>query len=315
MRTIDPVLGTMNFGPQINCDDSVSMVDLFLQSGYREVDTAYVYNNGDSERFLAEALKKGRVDTPIVATKVNPRVTGKLDETAVRFQLEESLTRMQLSRVDILYLHFPDPTTPVNETLECLSALHQEGLFGELGVSNYASWQVVDIVHRCRSNGWLQPTIYQGLYNALSRGVEDELIPALREFGIRFYAYNPLAGGILSGRYSDLQNVAEGRFTVRPNYQTRYWKKEFFEGLEDIKLACNECSVGMVESAFRWLIHSSKLDSSAGDRVIIGASSESQLRENLSFFKHGALEQRVIGAFDSAWRRAKPEAPQYFRTV
>lgn len=312
--SVKPVLGTMNFGPQVSLEDSSEMVNIFLSSGFDHIDTAYVYNNGDSEKFLGHALKANAIP-PAIATKVNPRITGKLNRQSIEDQIFESLERLGVSSVDVLYLHFPDPNTPLHETLECCADLHKKGYFKELGLSNFPAWQVVHIWHICNSNGWPLPTVYQGLYNGLSRGVEPELLPALRELGMRFYAYNPLAGGILSGKYTDIHNLQSGRFTHRPNYQGRYWKKEFFDALNLIEAACIKYEITIVEAAFRWLIDGSSLDGKLGDRIIIGASSNEQLRQNLSFFGKPVLEKEILQAFDDAWEISKYESPAYFRNV
>ncbi|WP_194439036.1 aldo/keto reductase family protein [Vibrio fluminensis] len=312
---VKPILGTMNFGPQVQLSDSIQMVTKFIDSGFNEIDTAYVYNNGDSERYLGEALNHVSLSQPVVATKVNPRITGKLDRESIQKQLLESIQRLGLNSVDILYLHFPDPTTPIFETLSCCFELYKKGYFKELGLSNFPAWQVVKIWYICKENGWMMPTIYQGLYNGLSRNVEEELLPSLRSLGMRFYAYNPLAGGILSGKYSDIDNIKEGRFTHRPNYQSRYWKKEFFDAYHLLNLACERHGISIIEAAFRWLIGSSSLQGINGDSIIIGASSIDQLNQNLSFFDGDGLDIEVLDAFNNAWEISKSEAPAYFRNV
>lgn len=315
MTSVKPILGTMNFGPQVTVEDSLQMVNVFLSKGFDEIDTAYVYNNGDSEKFLGEALKKANDSRSIIATKVNPRVSGKLDNQSIQRQLHASLARLQLESVDILYLHFPDPTTPVYETLEYCSNLHKQGYFKELGLSNYSASEVLDIWDLCNKNGWLTPSVYQGLYNGLSRNVEPELIPVLRKLSMRFYAYNPLAGGILSGKYSSIDEITAGRFTYRPNYKDRYWKKEFFDALNILNVACENRGISLVEAAFRWMTNHSALDATAGDGVLIGASSSEQLKQNLKFFGKEKLEQDILDAFDLSWDISKAESPPYFRTV
>jgi len=116
-----------------------------------------------------------------------------------------------MPKVQIFYLHAPDNNTPIEETLKEVNNLHKEGKFDELGLSNYAaysslpskllfaltcafSWQVVDICHLCERNGWIKPTVYQGMYNVITRSIEAELFVAIRKFGLRFYVFNPLAG-------------------------------------------------------------------------------------------------------------------------
>ena len=220
------VLGTMTFGPQVNEDGAQKMLDVFLASGHIEIDTAYVYNDGSSEEILGRILKNKARDSYRVATKVNPRVTGRLDADAINMQFTESLRRLSIESADILYLHFPDPSTPIEVTLAACAQLYRQGKFRELGLSNFPAWLVVDIWHICKNNGWPVPTVYQGVYNAFSRNVEEELFDALRRLGIRFYAYNPLAGGIMAGKYKDFNEIpSPGRFTHRPKYKDRYWKK------------------------------------------------------------------------------------------
>ena len=107
------------------------------------------------------------------------------------------------------YLHGPDRTTPYEETLRAVNELYKEGKFKRFGISNYMSWEVAEIVGICRANGWVQPTAYQGLYNAIQRKVEPELFPCLRKFGIAFYEFNPLGGGFFTGRYRSIDDAGE----------------------------------------------------------------------------------------------------------
>ena len=127
---VNLVLGTMTFGEQVFGENAAEMVDRFLSYGYRELDTAYVYNNGECERILGAVLKGRERGAFKLSTKVNPRVTGRLDKYAVLTQLNTSLDRLGLDKVDTLYLHFPDPDTPVESALEGCAQLYDEGKFG-----------------------------------------------------------------------------------------------------------------------------------------------------------------------------------------
>lgn len=316
MESVKLVLGTMTFGPQVTPEDSDAMVRSFLASGYNEIDAAYVYNEGDTERILGEVFAGEALPAYSVATKVNPRITGKLDEASITDQLEESLRRMRKDSVDILYLHFPDPSTDIEETLAACAKLHERGLFRELGMSNFAAWQVVDAWHLCKAKGWPLPTVYQGLYNGLSRKVEAELFPALRKLGMRFYAYNPLAGGILAGKYAEFTQAPEpGRFTFRPNYKDRYWKESFFNAMHDLNNVCEAESISLVAAAFRWLAYHSALDAGAGDGILLGASRISQLEQNIRAIDAGPLPESVLSVFETAWEAAMPDSPDYFRVA
>lgn len=313
-QKINLILGTMTFGPQVNEEAAKKMLDVFLESGHSEIDTAYVYNDGSSEEILGHILKNKPRDSFRVATKVNPRITGRLDADAINMQFSESLRRLSIESADILYLHFPDPSTPIEITLAACAELHRQGKFRELGLSNFPAWLVVDIWHVCKNNGWPVPTVYQGVYNALSRKVEEELFYALSKLGIRFYAYNPLAGGILAGKYKDFNEIpSPGRFTQRPNYKDRYWKKSFFDALEILLAVCSEENVKLVEAAFRWLTFHSQLDEGEGDGILLGASSLDQLEQNLIAVGNGPLPESILSAFDDAWEETKAESPAYFR--
>jgi len=308
------ILGTMTFGPQVDTEGSRAMVQRFLEAGHHEVDTAYVYNEGETERILGSILKVTPENSLVLGTKVNPRITGKLDGAAVTMQLNESLHRLGRDSVDLLYLHLPDAHTPIEETLKACDNLHEQGKFTELGLSNFPAWMVVDIWHLCKENGWPKPSVYQGLYNGLSRNVESELFPALRRLGMRFYAFNPLAGGMLTGKhihYDD--NPMSGRFARLQSYRNRYWKKSYFDAVSVLTSRCREVGIEPVEAAFRWLAFHSLLDPHEGDGIIIGASSMNQLEQNLSAVAKGALSETVVSAFSAAWEEAKPDSPDYFR--
>lgn len=309
---VRPVLGTMNFGPQVTQDESIKMVEEFISQGYSEFDTAYVYNNGDSEKFLGHAIKNKK--KLVISTKVNPRVTGKLDKKSIKFQFSESLKRLGVSKVDILYLHFPDPSTPIRETLEAISELKNDGQINELGLSNYSSKEVISICKMCDKHQLLMPSVYQGLYNCLSKNIE-ELFAAIRKFEIRFYAYNPLAGGILTGKHANINSNLEGRFSYRLNYRDRYLKKEFFLALDKMKNICKVNKITLLEASLRWLIHHSKLDVSFKDAIVVGTSNIVQLKQNLFLFKTKPLENNISDEFNSIGDICKKVSPLYYRTV
>ena len=312
MRDVKLVLGTMTFGESVFNPTVEEFVNNFLNAGYDELDTAYVYNNGDCERLLGEAL--GNIERPYkIATKINPRITGRLDGDAAYKQLNESLQRMHLKSVDTVFLHFPDPATPAISVLTAMQDLYEQGKFKTLGLSNFPAWMVADVWHICDKNNWVKPTVYEGIYNPLTRKAETELNAALNNFGMRFYAYNPLAGGLLTGRYSTFDAVpTDGRFTHRPNYQNRYWKKSYFDAVNLIKEASEKNGITIVEATYRWLAYHSMLSGERGDAVIIGASKLHHLKQNMDAVKAGALPTDVVEAFEKAWHLTKGDSPEYF---
>jgi len=314
MAKIKLILGTMTFGPQVDTEGSRAMVQRFLEAGHHEVDTAHVYNEGKTETIIGSILTESAGDSLYLATKAHPRITGRLDGAAVAMQLDESLRRLGRDSVDLLYFHMPDPHTPIEEALEECANLHEQGKFTELGLSNFPAWMVVDIWHLCKERGWPRPSVYQGLYNGLSRKVESELFPALRKLGMRFYAFNPLAGGMLSGKHTSYKDSPiPGRFSLRQSYRNRYWKKSFFEAASVLATRCREAGIEPAEAALRWLAYHSLLDQHEGDGIIIGASKMSQLEQNLLAVEKGALPETVVSAFSAAWEEAEQDSPDYFK--
>ena len=307
------ILGTMDFGRQLDQSAADRMVGKFLERGFKEIDTAYKYNDGAAEETLGRILTPDRRGKVYLATKAHPLGGGGLRPENIVMQVDASLLRLKTDYIDLLYLHRPDTRTRIEVTLEACQALFKAGKFRELGVSNYPAWQVVDIWHVCRQNGWVSPSVYQGIYNSITRDVERELFPALRNFGIRFYAYNPLAGGFLTGRYRRFHETPrEGRFKLQQSYLARYWKQSYFDAVEIIRNATEQTGMSMTRAALLWILNRSSLRGQYGDGVIIAASNLEQWEINLGSLS-GELAPEVAGAIDHAWEKARPECPQYFR--
>lgn len=311
-KPVNLVLGTMTFGESVFSPEVGEFINLFLNAGYDELDTAYVYNNGDCERLLGEVLPE--LNSPFkIATKVNPRISGRLDADAAYKQVNESLERLNADHVDTVFLHFPDPATPVESVLSAMADLHDQGKFKELGLSNFPAWMVADVWYICDKHGWVKPTVFEGIYNPLTRRAEAELNACLNSFGMRFYAYNPMCGGLLTGRYGAYTDApTDGRFTHRPNYQGRYWKKSFFDGANVIKAAAEKNGINSIEATYRWLACHSMLNGDRGDAILIGASKLSHLIQNMEAVKAGPLPEDVIEAFETAWTLTKGDSPEYF---
>lgn len=312
MKNINLILGTMTFGESVFSPDVGAFINTFLDAGYDELDTAYVYNNGNCERLLGEVLPTLKRPYKI-ATKVNPRISGRLDGEAAYKQVNESLERMNVPSVDTVFLHFPDPATPVESVLRAMNDLRQQGKYKELGLSNFPAWMVADVWHRCDKNGWVKPTVFEGIYNPLTRRAETELNDCLNAYGLRFYAYNPMAGGLLTGRYGKFEDApTDGRFTHRPNYQNRYWKKSYFDAVEVIKAAAEQHGITTIEATYRWLAYHSMLNGERGDAILIGASKLGHLIQNMQAVKAGPLPADLADAFEQAWKISKADSPDYF---
>lgn len=232
---------------------------------------------------------------------------------------ETSLTH---SWRQILYIHAADRATPFEQTLGALDKLHKAGKFVRLGLSNYTSFEVAEAVLIARQHGWVRPTIYQAMYNMITRGIDAELIPACRRYGLEIVVYNPIAGGLFSGKIKSADidpSQLEGRFgdsgPTGANYRARYFKESTFHALRTIEDAVGKHEgLTLIETALRWTVHHSALNIKDGgnDGVIIGISSLQQLDGNLDNLEKGPLPQDVVEAIDKAWLITKAEAPNYW---
>ncbi len=307
------VLGSMTFADQVDQQDASVMINAFKKAGFNELDTAYMYVSGNTERLLGKLEKQRRLDDCLLATKVNPRDSG-LGKTSIDKQFTTSLERLCVDKVDLLYLHMPDLDTPIEESLAAINEHYLAGRFKRFGVSNYAAWQVADIYRICEREGYPLPTVYQGMYNALTRDVERELLLCLNEFNIAFYVYNPLAGGMLSGKHTSLSALPdEGRFSVNKEYQKRYWKKDYFKAIDRFVNACKDENIAPSTAALRWLVHHSALDNQKSDAVILGASKVEHFNANLTAVTQGELPQSIINALDEGWEISRVDCIKYFR--
>ncbi|KAM8926955.1 aflatoxin B1 aldehyde reductase member 2-like [Pelodytes ibericus] len=319
-RAPHTVLGSMEFGRRMDAVASGEAVREFVRRGHEEVDTAFMYADGETERVLGGLGLGAEVK---LATKANPWGGNGLKADSVRQQLETSLQRLQTPSVHLFYLHAPDHETPVEETLAACQELYKEGKFKELGLSNYTSWEVMEIYCICKARDWVLPTVYQGMYNATTRQVETELLPCLRQLGMRFYAYNPLAGGLLTGKYKyedkDKEQTPSRFFgnSWAEAYRNRYWKKHHFQAIDVVERALEEAygaeRPSLTSAALRWIYHHSHLQGNQGDGVILGMSSMVQLLQNLAGAEEGPLVPSVVTAFTQAWNLVAHDCPNYFR--
>lgn len=188
------ILGTMTFGPDpengariTSLDTYNECLDCLQQNGHNEIDTARVYVGGKQEAFTREAKWKERGLQ--VATKWYPITEGAHKAETIEEKLNESLKELGTDCVDIFYLHAPDRSLPFQEPLRKLNELHKQGKFVQLGLSNFSAFEVAEVVMICQKNGWVRPTIWQGMYNAITRTIEPELIPACKRYGLDVVVY------------------------------------------------------------------------------------------------------------------------------
>ncbi|HEX5483526.1 MAG TPA: aldo/keto reductase, partial [Terriglobia bacterium] len=237
--------GTMTFGSQTDESAARSMVDRCLDAGINFFDTANVYNKGQAEILLGRALA-GRREKVILATKVRGKMGNGADESglsraAIHKGIDASLQRLNTDHVDVYYLHQPDYGVEIEETLAAMDELVRAGKVRFPAVSNYAAWQVAEIRCLAEKKGCKPPQISQPMYNLLARGIEDEYIPFCERFGIAIVPYNPLAGGLLTGKYGAQRDPKTGgRFDNNKMYQDRYWHEDYFAAVEELSAIARE---------------------------------------------------------------------------
>lgn len=205
---------------------------------------------------------------------------------------------------------------PYEETLEAANELYKAGYFKRFGICNYPAWEVAYICELCERNGWKKPDVYQGVYSALQRSVESELFPCLRKYGISFYGFSPLAGGILTDKYNreTLEYKEGSRFDPKSKASARkqYWKDAYFDALDIIRPVAQKLGITTAEAAGRWVTYHSLLDKDLGDTTLVGASSAEQLEANLTGLEKGPLPEEMVKAFDEGWAIIKGDAGPYF---
>ncbi len=262
-------LGAWMFGGQTPREEAHRIIGAAREAGVNFIDTADVYADGESERIVGAALAPDR-DRWVVATKVGAASgeSGGLARRAMTEAIEGSRQRLQIDCVDVYYLHQPDPGTPLDETVETLGELIAGGKVRHFGVSNYAGWEMADMVHRCRRLGVPPPVVCQPYYNILNRVAEIEILPAARHFGIGVAVYSPLAGGMLTGKYRG----AAGKDARGTRGDTRFSEVEFHDAAADAarRVAEHAEGRGVVPAHFatRWAIdHADVTSAVAGPRT------------------------------------------------
>lgn len=283
-----------------------SFLNVAKKHGVRELDTARVYNSGRSEELLGEVDAFKDFD---IATKAPAFAPGSLEEAKIIDNCEKSLKALKTDKVPLYYLHGPDKKTPFEEQCRAINTLYKQGKFDKWGVSNLSASQVQEVLDICEKNGYPKPKAYQGGYNPLSRPLtEDELLPLLKKNKIQFYAYSPLAGGLLAKPIAQLKSPEKGtRYDEMKFLGDIYLTKENVEALEHVQAVCDKEGIPLVEATMRWFMHHSPLG--GDDFVILGASRESQLEKSLEACEKGPLPETVLKPIEELKEKAKIVMP------
>jgi aryl-alcohol dehydrogenase-like predicted oxidoreductase len=208
-------LGAMNFGGPTSETESFAIIDRALEGGFNFIDTANVYNAGESERIVGKALaQNGKRDRVVLATKVYGEMgPGPNDRGASRYHIikscEESLRRLQTDRIDLYQLHRPSQIVPQDETLRALDDLVRAGKVVYIGASTHPAWMVMEALAISEKFGLVRYISEQPPYNLLDRRIENELAPLAQRYNLALLPWSPLAGGILAGRYASRDTMPE----------------------------------------------------------------------------------------------------------
>lgn len=285
-------LGTMTFGHQCEESTSFAILNKAAEAGVTFLDTADVYpvppspeTAGRTEEIVGKWLE-GKRDRFVLATKCRIRVGHEVNDEGLSRRhilraVEDSLRRLRTDTIDLYQAHSPDPDTPLEETLRAFDDLVRQGKVRYVGVSNFPAWQVALGLGISARLGLARLDSVQPRYNLLYREMEAELLPLCRDQGIGVIAYNPLAGGFLSGKYRSLEVPPPGtRFSLGKTgdlYRDRYWQQAQFEAVEHLRQFFQPRGKSLVSVAVAWVLTQPGITS-----AIVGASRPEQLDESIA---------------------------------
>ena len=317
LKVSEICLGTMTFGNQCDEPTSRAIMDKAFDAGVFFFDTADVYPLGSkpdmvgrTEEFVGRWLK-GRRDQIVLATKcrgsMGPEANSQgASRRHIMQAIEDSLRRLGTDYIDLYQIHSPDPETPLDETLQALDDLVHSGKVRYIGCSNYPAWELCKALWISDQRGLARFDCVQPRYNLFFRHVETELFPLVEDQGVGVISYNPLAGGVLTGRYQPGQQPVEGtRFTLHnagKTYQARYWNDIQLQAVEQLKKACQERKLSLPQVALAWVLSHRAITS-----AILGASKPEQLDETLPAVNL-TLDEEIMRICDDVWYQLPRES-------
>jgi aryl-alcohol dehydrogenase-like predicted oxidoreductase len=310
LKVSEICLGTMTFGNQCDEPTSRAIMDKAVEGGVTFFDTADAYPLGSTPDMLGRTEEyigrwlKGRREQIVLATKCRMRMgAGANDQGASRKHImqavEASLRRLNTDYIDLYQIHAPDPETPLEETLRALDDLVHSGKVRYVGCSNYPAWEVCKALWTSDKLGLARFDCLQPRYNLLFRHIEAELLPLAVDQGLGVICYNPLAGGMLTGRYQPGAVPEQGtRFTLHNAgrlYQQRYWREPQMQAADELKKFCDEHHLSVAQVAIAWVLAQPGITS-----AIVGASRPEQLDQTLPA-SDLVLNDETRAACDDLW--------------
>lgn len=304
--------GAMTFGGQTDQDAASKMIDMCREHGINFLDTANAYNHGASEEMLGRLLSGRRKDF-VLATKVRNKMGDAADmqglsRAAIFRAIDDSLSRLCTDYVDVYYLHLPDYSVPIDETLDAMNELVRQGKVRHTATSNYSGWQVVEMFWIAERRGFKPPYISQPMYNLIARGIEQEYLPMCQQFGVSNFVYNPLAGGLLTGKHKRDAPIPGTRFDKNQMYLDRYWHARDFDAVDQLAAIAAKAGRSLVSLALNWLYHHT-----TAEGIILGASRVQHFEQNLKVLDDGPLDSETLKACDDVWNSLRGPAPKYNR--
>ncbi len=283
-------LGAMNFGGPTPEDESHRIIDAALDGGINFIDTANVYNGGESEQIVGRALQRnGRRDEVVLATKAHGKMgPGPNDQGNSRYHLiracEDSLRRLQTDRIDLYQMHRPALDIPQDETLRALDDLVRAGKVRYIGCSTHPAWMVMEAIMVSERYGLARYISEQPPYNLLDRRIENELVPLAERYGMALLPWSPLAGGILAGRYNDPESLPEDSRLARSGRDSMFGQRVTRRGVEvarELAPIAQERGLTISQLALLWC-----KDQPAITSPIIGPRTMDQLTDALGVLEH-----------------------------
>jgi aryl-alcohol dehydrogenase (NADP+) len=312
LKVSEICLGTMTFAGQCDEPTSRSILDAAVDQGVTFIDTADAYpippdpeTSGRTEEVIGRWLEQGGGrDRFVVATKCRLKVGhGPNDQGLSRRHVlaacEASLRRLKTDYIDLYQSHMPDPETPIDETLRAFDDLVRAGKVRYAGCSNYAAWQVAVAIGHSERSRLTRFDSVQPRYNLVYREIENELLPLCRDQGVGVIVYNPLAGGLLSGKHRPDAPPAPGtRFTLGASgelYRDRYWHAAQFEAVEALRNYCQVRGWSLATLSVAWVLSHPEVSA-----AIVGASRPEQLGETIAAAEL-RLDADALAACDAVW--------------
>lgn len=294
--------GTMTFGGKgyweaigkLNQDEATQLLKTAVDHGINFIDTANAYSEGLAETILGNAMRNLGISRQslVIATKVRLRMGPGANQVGlsrlhIMDSVDDSLRRLGLSHIDLLYLHGVDPITPLEETMRGLEAVVNSGKVRYLGVSNHPAWMVVKANSIAERMGWTKFVASQNYYTIASRDIERELVPMGLSEGIGIMPWSPLAGGFLSGKYTRNNEIAGD--SRRDIFDFPYLNKENAYNIIDLMIKIGkDHDATAARVALAWLLRRPGITS-----VIIGAKREEQLIDNIASTRLALAEDEL----------------------